>query len=412
MKNDNDFIIKPECRHWRYSLNKEGATEIRVVPAIDPNTGAPEALIDDSRGTEMYEKLTNAMAFVDIVTFLGPGKAHMICPIIEGEQQGPVQYFISAIQNAVKNDPKGADVTWLQWCGMQGGKDVMSTPSSVVLLQGFLYTHKGSACTDRDGNPGPKSPVVLQLNRSATKELCDKLGKPADPNGAWGSKNNMLGDFVDPQTGRILCFTPYQTTHMNRTQTWYHADCGQAVIPLTMDDILSVWKPWDQVLNLSPTLPEVGGWLVKAFDASSVVKILGNHPTYSACVTDQIRMIAEREEQSRTQVGYTGYGQPYPPYPQSGYAQPPQGAYPAPPAYQAPQPAPAQQAWPPQPQTLQQGPDAAAYPAPAQAQYAPPNAGHQPPPAYNPPVGLTEEDGDLPFDQQPQQNVSIRRPRR
>lgn len=417
LKNDNDFILKPECRHWRYSLNKEGATEIRVVPAIDPTTGQPEALIDPSRGSDMFQQLTNAIAFVDVVTFLGPGSAHMICPTYEGERQGPVQYFIGTIQSAVKNDPKGCDDKWLSWCGMgPNKKDVMSNPSSVALLQGYLYTHKGAACTDRDGNPGPKSPVVLQLNRSATKELCDKLGKALDPNGQWGSDNNAMGDFVHPQNGRILCFTPYQHVHMTRTQTWYHAEIGSAVIPLTMDDIMSVWKPWDEVINWQPSLTEVGGWLVKAFDASSVVKVFDGHPMYSACITDTVRAMAEREEKQavgRVQTGYAGYGQPYggyPPVPQAGYPPAPQPQY-APPVEQPASPYPNP--------TMQSVPGVTAYQPPVHQQYAPPTQNQPvqppPPPTYNPPVGIQGDDDTLPFDnhqEQAQPNVTIRRPRR
>lgn len=386
--NEGDFIVKPGCKHWRYSLRKEGVSEIRVVPSVRQD-GRIEALIDTSRGDDMYQQLSDAVAFFDVVTFLGPGSVSMVCPMVEGERVGPVQTLINAIKSAAKNDPKGCDDQWLSWCGMgPNRKDVMSSPANVAMFQGYLYTHKGAPCMDRDNNPSPKYPVLLQVNRSATREFCEKLSKPKDPNGEWSSDNNLLGDFTDPEHGRMLRFTPYVTNYNNLTQTWYHADSTDAVVPLDMDDVLAVWKPWDEVVNWNPSLPEVGGWLVKAFNASTVVKVFDGHPTYSQCITDTIREIAEREEAQaagRVQTGYAGYGQqPY-------YAQQAQHPYPPPPQSQ---PA-VQQPYPPVPQ--------------AAPQYAPPKPAA--PPAYNPPSALeNDEDPDLPFDQKT--NVTFRRPRR
>ena len=397
-KNDSDFIVKAGAKHWRYSLRKEGATEIRVVPAVDEN-GRIEQLIDVNRGGDQYTQLTNAIAFFDVVTFLGPNMVSMVCPVVEGENTGPVQTFINTIQNAVKNDPKGCDDNWLSWCGMgPNRKDVMSRPSNVMMVQGYLYKQKGEVQMDKEGRPSPRYPVVLQISRSATNELCDKLSKPLDPNAPWSSVNNQLGDFVDPQNGRILVFTPYQHNHNNNIQTWYHADLGQQAIPLNMDDIMSVWRPWDEVIDWNPSLPEVGARLAKAFNASSVVKVFENHPTYVQCITDSIRSIAEREQAAaanRVQTGYTGYAQPY-------------TAYPPQPQYQQP---PLQQAQP----TVQQS---APPPYPPQPQYAPPQTSPAAPPPY--PAGAPMNDGEeddvaaLPFDQQRQQNVTFtpRRPRR
>ena len=414
--NEGDFIVKPGCRHWRYTLNKQGVTEIRVVPAIGAD-GKPEPLIDLNRGNELYEHLTDAIAFFDVVSFLGPGKVSMICPIVEGEAKGPVQTLIDTIKNETKHNPKGCDDKWHLWCGNGVGvRDVMSSPSNVAMLQGYLYTHKGVACVDRDGKQSPKSPVLLQLTRTATKEFCDKLGKTVDPNSDWSSVNNELGDFVDPQEGRLLRFTPYPVTYNNNPQTWYHAEtCPDVVIPLGMDDIMAVWKPWDEVVNWKPTLQEVGGWLVKAFDASTVVKIFENHPTYCQCITDNIRSIAEREAQQavgRVQVGYAGYGQ----QPAQYTAYPPQPSYQQPPLQQAP-PTVGQAAY--TPQTTQPA-------APRPPQYSPPRpqqAAPAAPPAYNPPVGLSgkapdpvaDEDPELPFDNNVggnNGNVTFRRQRR
>ena len=390
-KNDSDFIVKPGARHWRYSLRKEGATEIRVVPAVDEN-GNIEALIDPNRGDDQYQQMTNAIAFFDVVTFLGPNMVSMVCPTVEGENVGPVQTFINTIQSAVKNDPKGCDDSWLSWCGMgPNRKDVMSRPSNVMMVQGYLYRQKGEVQMDKEGRPSPRYPVVLQISRSATNELCEKLSTPLDPNAPWGSQNNKLGDFVDPQTGRPLVFTPYQHNHNNNIQTWYHADLGAQPIPLTMDDIMAVWKPWDEVVDWNPSLPEVGARLVKAFNASSVIKVFENHPTYVQCITDSIRSIAEREQAAavnRVQTGYTGYAQPYTAYP------------PQPQPYQPP----LQQAQP----TVQQA--AQPYPPQPQPYQAPQPAA---PPPYNPPASLSGEgddvEPDLPFDQnQPRpQNVTF-----
>jgi len=404
--NENDFIMKQGAKHWRYSLRKEGATEIRVVPVLNPD-GTTEALIDKNRGNDVFSQVTNALAFYDVVTFLGPGKVHMVCPMVEGESVGPVQTLINTIKNATKNDPKGCDDNWLSWCGMGPySKDVMSKPASTLMLQGYLYMHKGVVQVDKEGKQSPRYPVVLQVGRSASNELCDKLTKVANPNAEWGSMNNLLGDFIDPQNGRTLLFTPYQKNYNNNIQTWYHADLGQAAIPLSMDDIAAVWKPWDDVIDGNPTLPEVGARLAKAFNATTVIKVFENHPTYVKCITDGIRAIADREAAAavgRVQTGYTqAYGTgSYPPYPQQGY-QPqaqPAAEYPPRPVAPSVQPQAA-----PQPQTP--------YYAPPQTQQAQPV-----PPPYVPPAGLGDDGEDdepaaTPFDANGG-NVSFnRRPRR
>lgn len=287
--NEYDNTLATNCRHFLYNLSKEGATEIRVVPALV--NGAPEPLLNTEYGSTLQEALTSAFAVVDVVRFLGPNKASMICPPpVEGERKGPVHYFIDTILDSAENDPKGCPDDWLRWCGK--GRDrpkaVIQRPQQIVMMQGFLYSHKGRPCVDKENRPIVRSPVVLMLNRSATNDLLEKLSKPADANGAWGSDNNKLGDPVDLTHGRIMKFSPYPKEFNNQMQTWYMAELADEV-PLTIEDAASVWQPWEQVLNYNPTLAEIGMWLTKAFNAETVVRVFENHPVYNQCITESIR---------------------------------------------------------------------------------------------------------------------------
>lgn len=319
---ENDFILAGGCRHFRYALNKEGATEIRVVPSFTDNQ--PDPIINPDKGSSIYDNaLSDAIMIADVATFLGPGKAHMICPPWPGEKRGPVHTLIYTILDTVENDPKNCDDKWLNWCGKGRGnpKNVISRPAQVCMMQGYLFTHKGKPCVDKDGNEVVRSPVLLILNRSASNDLEEKLQTPLDVNGKWGPSNNQLGDFTDLDHGRILRFVPYLKEHNNREQTWYRTELGEKY-PISQADALTVWRPWEQVLPLHATLPEIGTWLTKAFDASTVVKVFEGHPTYAACITDSIRMAADRENNlssGRTTVGMDGYSyppQPTPPPPQ------------------------------------------------------------------------------------------------
>ena len=385
---ENDFVLVNGCRHFRYSLNKEGMAELRVVPAIESD-GTVQPLLNGSSQI-VYEALTDAVAIVDMVSFLGPGKAHMICPSYPGEKSGPVHTLVYKILDTVEHDPKNADDKWLRWCGKGADhpKNVMSTPAQVALMQGFLYTHKGKACVDKEGKETVRSPVLLNFNRSATNDLLDKLSKPLDANGQWGPNNNQLGDFVDLEHGRMLQISPYAKVHNNREQTWYRVECGEE-IPITMDEAMAVWKPWDQVINYQPTLTEIGIWLMKAFDAQTVVQIFQDHPTYFQCISDTVRMVADREQASavgRVTVGYTAPQPVYPPIPQ--------------PAPTAPDTTPRQDipAPPPRPPRIAQARQDVSAP---------------------PPFGMPEiEDAALPFDQQSERSdvsigeTTVRRARR
>lgn len=307
--NEYDFTLANGCRHFMYNLSKEGSTEIRVVPAVV--NGFPEPLLDTTKGNTLQEALTAAVAVVDVVRFLGPNKASMLCPPpADGERIGPVHYFINTIIDTAENDPKDCPDEWLRWCGK--GKDrpkaVISRPQQVVMVQGFLYAHKGRLCVDKEGKAVVRSPVVLMLNRSATNDMLTKISKPANNNALWGSENNQLGDPVSLEHGRIMKFTPYPHEHNGNQQTWYMAELGDEV-PLTMEDAMSVWRPWEQILNYNPTLPEVGAWLAKAFNAAAVVRVFENHPTYRLCVTDNIRQMANSAMAPAAPV----YGAPQPP---------------------------------------------------------------------------------------------------
>ena len=364
---ENDFVLVNGCRHYRYSLNKEGMTEIRVVPAIGPD-GTVQPLLGED-GQIVYDALTDAVAIVDMVSFLGPGKAHMICPSYPGEKSGPVHTLVYKILDTVEHDPKNADDKWLRWCGKGADhpKNVMSTPAQVALLQGFLYTHKGKACLDKEGKETVRSPVLLNLNRSATNDMMDKLSKPLDANGRWGSNNNQLGDFVDLEHGRMLRISPYAKIHNNREQTWYKVECCDEM-PITVDEALTVWKPWDQVINYQPSLCEVGIWLMKAFDAQTVIDVFSDHPTYFQCISDTVRMAAEREAAAavgRTTLGYSAPPPVYPPVPQPAPVVPesaaPRQDIPAPPA-RPPRIAPTRQERPAEPPEFQMLGDDAALP--------------------------------------------------
>lgn len=369
---ENDFILANGCRHFRYSLNKEGETEIRVVPSF--TDGVPDPILNPGNGPTIFEALSGAIGIADVAFFLGPGKAHMICPSYPGEKRGPVHTLVYTILDAAENDPKGCDDKWLRWCGKGADrpKNVMARPSQVMMMQGYLMKHKGRPCVDKEGNEVVRSPVLLILNRSATNDMEEKLSTPMDDNGAWGANNNLLGDFTSLEAGRVLRFSPYQKEHNNREQTWYRADLAEEY-PLTIDEAISVWKPWPQVVNCAPSLAEVGIWLMKAFDASTVVKIFENHPTYCECITDTIRRAADKEDAAA--VGRTTVGYGYPPQPMP------------------PQPQPMQRQYPPQPQVQR----------PVMQQ-------QQPPPDFN----MLGTDADSPFDQMeeeeapaPRQDVSI-----
>ena len=301
--NDREFIMKESAVHWRYDPQNKGTCVIRVVPMLSPE-GKPEPLIKEGM-LPCKEALTDSFIEADTVVFFGNKKYSMICPpAVEGERMGMVHHFVNYIKQFCKNNPRTCPADWMRWQGIKDEGDrekppeSMRAPTNTLFVQGYLIEHNGEKCTNKQGELSPKYPVVLCSKPSGRRDLMDKLLSPLDDNAPWGSANNKLGDILDLDKGRDLHVIPYDVTNNNRKQIWYKCEAGE-VRPLTIEDVAAVWQPWESILDLHPSIEEIGIRLAMTFDAKTVLRVFEECPVYSAVLkVPFILEMAAKEEAS------------------------------------------------------------------------------------------------------------------
>lgn len=329
-----DFTMAEGTTHRRYACTTDGICEIRVVPSFNGND--PEPLI--LREEISLSSLSDAFIKVGMVQFFGKMKFSLIeVPPPEGVRQGPLQFFYNYVVDEVKTKPRTCSPDWRRWQGLrdegdiQAPKRILTPPSATLMCQGLLVQHKGQLCLDKNGEPTLRYPVVLAIKPSGGKSLLDSLLEPKDKNAPWSDDNNMLGNLVNPDRGCTLKVIPYETEHNGMRQTWYRCEAGQN-IPITVEQAKSIWKPWDQVLNLHMSVSEVIAKIAETFDARSVVQVFESNPVYAKLIPQEVYDAKAREERITVSPGMVTAGptvkayvpeeRPYIPAPGVGRAEP------------------------------------------------------------------------------------------
>lgn len=302
---EGDYILKGDT-HMRYSPHSKGITELRVIPAVID--GQPEPMIIGQ--TQALESLGHLFAKVDMVSFFGPNSYSMIAPgpysgDIDGvpirESRGPIHFFVDYIMNFVDANPRTCPPKWRRWLGGREEGDtvkpraVIARPSRTALLQGYLVQHKGELMTDRDGNPTLRGPVVLCIRGSGHDSLFDQVLTQKDPNAPWGPLNNALGDIATLETGTTVIVEPFDVVFNNMNQIRYRCKGGEQ-LPLSQEEMVRGWKPWEEILDLEPPLEELGVRLAMAFDADTVVQVFSGCPLYHKMITSTVLEMADREK--------------------------------------------------------------------------------------------------------------------
>ena len=342
---EGEFIIQQGCRHMRYSPNQKGESVLRVVPCI--NNGIPEPMITnpDIIGGE---GLSNCFIEVDIAAYLGTKKYNMIAPPpVPGETKGMIHHFYDFIKKYEETKPVTCPPEWRRWLGKKHEGDqntpprILTRPATFVLVQGYLLVHGGEVCTNKEGKEQSKYPVVLCLRPSAQKDMLTKLFTLVDSNAPWGPRNNLLGDCVDLKTGRALIVSTHKVKTNGQEQTHYKVDCDTDPYPITLDDAIKVWKPWEEVLNLHPSMEETAIQLAQTFSATTVQMAFESCPVYSQVLqSDALARMLEVEAR--------GAAKPAPYVPTAPTWTKPMPAF-APPTESSPMPA--QPSFPPAPDT-------------------------------------------------------------
>ena len=302
---EGDYVLKQGVRHMRYAAGAKGLSEMRVVPAME--NGKPQPMFVVNK--EGQHELSDAFVRIDTVSFFGPGGISMVCPQkAEGEDKGPVHHFVDFIRRFVEDNPRTCPPDWRRWQGKKEDgdtikpKDVLSRPSATLMVQGYLIRHKGEQVLTKEGAVTMRYPVALCIRASGLNDLMDKAFKAKDANAPWGVWNNEIGDLVDPERGLTLIVSPHDVTYNNRPQTWYQCSSG-APTPLSLADIEEVWAPWEDILDINPSYPELGLRIAKAFNATAVVRAFEKCPVYRQMLSPTLRDMASDEAKPAHSTG-------------------------------------------------------------------------------------------------------------
>lgn len=294
-----DFTMAEGTMHRRYACSTEGDTEIRVVPSFN-EAGQPEPLILSEEISS--SNISDAFIRVGMVNFYGKNRYSLLEVAPPGRlRQGPLQFFYNYIVNEVKTKPRSCSPEWRRWQGLrdegdiQTPKRIISPPSATLMCQGYLIQHKGQLCLDKSGNTTMRYPVVVSIKPSGAKSMLDALMSPIDSNAPWSDDNNKLGNIVSLERGATLKVVPYETEHNGMRQTWYKCETGN-ILPLTVEQAKSVWRPWNEVLNLNQSISDVIKCIAETFDARSVVQVFESEPAYAELIPQEVYEAKMREE--------------------------------------------------------------------------------------------------------------------
>ena len=319
-----DFIMAEGTMHRRYACSTEGDTEIRVVPSFN-EMGQPEPLILSEEISS--SNISDAFIRVGMVTFYGKNRYSLLEVAPPGRlRQGPLQFFYNYLVNEVKTKPRSCSPEWRRWQGLrdegdtQTPKRIVSPPSATLLCQGYLIQHKGQLCLDKSGNTTMRYPVVVSIKPSGAKSLLDSLMTPIDQNAPWSDDNNKLGNIVGLDRGTTLKIVPYETEHNGMRQTWYKCETGD-ILPLTVEQAKSVWRPWNEVLNLNQSISDVIRRIAETFDARSAVQVFESEPAYAELIPSDVYEAKAREE--RIMLGTRTEPVDLTPKPQTTWTPPP-----------------------------------------------------------------------------------------
>lgn len=289
---EGEFVIRPTSNHMRYTPSGKGDTLFRMVPKMVD--GVEEPLITNTEGIISLDGLTGAFVEVDLVTFFGKNSISMICPPPpKGERLGIVHAFHRFIEDYEKNNQISCDPNWRRWLGIKHEGDystpptLLKRPTPHLLIQGYLFEHAGKQQTDKEGRPHPRYPVVLCISQSGRNNLLDQLLEQADINAPWSTENNLIGDILSLANGKAIRVFLKQEIEGKIRKSKYYVEALEEAYPLTVEDAVKVWAPWEEVLNLDTPMEELALRLAENFSATAVFKAFETSPVYSQVLSYQ-----------------------------------------------------------------------------------------------------------------------------
>jgi len=284
----------------------KGQTEIRVLPCFDggyehdpyaidsENTVEAESGPSDSydiaevgsfawQGEIMYKAGPKMMSFVTDTWTCRDGS------VIE-DNWSVARCFVKEIFNKLREaeseilamGPNGkAHLTsippqWADWNGFwkdnqyqERRKSRLPNPTVTSFMQVAVRRYQGTPIMDTNGNPTWQNNVVFMLPSGVQNQLFTKMNTPRTPEQPLGIHNNMLGDIVTSQGGRVLYVQKFDQGSHGRSSWKYGADLDPEPTPFPAEYIQSVWRPWDQVI-VTPKVEDVMEWLAEAYNWQAV----------------------------------------------------------------------------------------------------------------------------------------------
>lgn len=279
------------------SPNQKGLTEFRIFPQVVDGTVVPQYVGLDKVKDNPQDYISDTLMLAEACVCWGEGNCTFLSPKPAtlrraGFTSSPAHMLYWALWEMREKRPAETPAFVHALFRHERGKGTpMQKPRPVLFMQGVLVQHAGQPTKDRDGNPRPWYPVLLQVNQStAQKELLGKLSTPLDKAKPLSGINNQIGNLLGLD-GHCLQIIPRMVKTQTGDQTHYFCEPGRPFV-LTAEQAISCFVPWEELLNF-PSLEQSIEYIAGSIGTEATVLGLRNTP-YRALLSADLMAKADR----------------------------------------------------------------------------------------------------------------------
>jgi hypothetical protein len=313
-KNVNRVLV-PDCGFScadNYLRDGE-SIQLRLVPSFDETGKAelalnPEVRVEDRPSgedvqPEDYSSYKNPI--IGRCFFIGeycslwtPAGRYTFLSDVRGDEAGnepadwrsPMSIFANRLgyktyENVLKKQlGKDVDIParWFQW--KEDG--LLNRPRTHVFVQCIAQRFTPATKTmrgEKTAQEGPIPRTVFVIPRSASSSFLDNITDLKNPNTPLSLENNIFGDFISPEKGRLLLFKKTKASDKTTYQL-----LPQDVLPVDEKTLASLWSDWEKILY-RPTVEELIGWIKEMFGNEATDFAFRESEAYAPYLPEEVR---------------------------------------------------------------------------------------------------------------------------
>jgi hypothetical protein len=259
VKKDSGFIYIGNKLTKKEKGEKEKKTEIRMLPYVDAEGTVWDPLNPEGDVEQVEESLGVPFFRAELLQFFKGGMHILLSSVKAEDKQGQpiaglspwtkfmnrMNFKLKEVEN-LKKAPDGCiEPEIAHWSAMQA-RD-FRRPQTLWFIQALALEIDGEKAVTK-GKLQPQGPGVFAIPsyiEVRTPFLTELLGK-VDDGEPLSPTNNQFGDFYTPENGSTICL---RRQDLNDNTT-YSLKLGGRALPLTVEQIRKLVKPWDEILDV------------------------------------------------------------------------------------------------------------------------------------------------------------------